>query len=146
MNRRDVLIAAGASATTLAAAGHAAANSKHGSKHSGHYQPAYEEFRKQAEECLGDGHACLDHCLVLLENGDRSIADCAKLVKQMIAICAAVGPVASTGSRHAKSLAKLCHDVCVDCKKECDKHAAKHPICKTCGESCAKMIELTKAI
>lgn len=142
MNRRDVLVAAGAGATVLATGATATAKTKH----TGHSMPANAEFRAQAEACLGDGHACLEHCLELLAGGDTSVAACAKIVKQMLAICAAVGPVATTGSKHAKALAELCHDVCVDCKAECDKHSAKHALCKKCGESCEKMIAVTKKV
>ncbi|MEM6733644.1 MAG: Csp1 family four helix bundle copper storage protein, partial [Myxococcota bacterium] len=111
-----------------------------------HYMPSHDEFRAQAERCLGDGHACLDHCLALLGKGETSIAECAKIVKQMNAVCAAIGPVASTGSRHVKALAKLCLEVCTDCKEECDKHAKKHEQCKVCSESCAKMIEIARKL
>ncbi|MEL6759399.1 MAG: four-helix bundle copper-binding protein [Myxococcota bacterium] len=146
MDRRELMLGGALGAGALAMGARAEAASPTGGHHGKHYEPANAAFRKQAEECLSDGHACLDHCLVLLGGGDATMADCAKIVKQMIAVCAAAGPVASTGSKHVKTLAKLCHDVCVDCKKECDVHAKKHPICKQCSQSCERMIREAKKL
>ena len=144
MDRRELF--AGSAAAGVVLASGAAVAAQHGEDQKKHYMPPHKEFRAQAQVCLGDGHACLDHCLALLGRGDTSMAACAKIVKQMNAVCAAIGPVASTGSRHVKSIAKLCLEVCTDCKAECDKHAKKHMLCKVCSESCAEMIKIAKTI
>jgi hypothetical protein len=59
----------------------------------------------------------------------------------MLAANAALLRLASTKSRHAAALAKVAVDVSRDCEAECRKHAEKHPICKACGDACARVIK-----
>lgn len=51
--------------------------------------PATDGLAKAAAECVRIGEECLQHCLVLLGQGDTSLADCSKTVQQMLAVCRA---------------------------------------------------------
>ena len=90
-----------------------------------------------AGQCLQAGDACLQHCLDLLAKGDTSLGECAQNVRQMLAVCTAVGPIAVAGSRHLRAMARLCLDVCTDCEQACRKHEGHHAACKRCAEACA---------
>jgi len=97
-----------------------------------------------AAGCVEAGNACLQHCLDLLAKGDTSLAECSQAVRQMLAICGAVGPVADARSKYLKPLARLCLDVCTDCEQACRKHEAHHAACKRCAEACAKTIDAAR--
>lgn len=99
-----------------------------------------------ASGCVRAGEACLQHCLDLLATGDTSLADCARTVTQMLAVCRAVGPIADAGSRHLPALASLCQAVCTDCVEACRKHAEHHAVCKACLEACEKTATAAKAL
>lgn len=99
-----------------------------------------------AAECVRVGEECLQHCLVLLADGDESLGDCAKSVQQMLAICRAAGPLVYAGSKHLGAFAKLCAAICSDCETACRKHEAHHAICKQCAEACAKTVAEAKKL
>ena len=99
-----------------------------------------------AAACVAAGDACLQHCLDLLGQGDTSLSECAHDVRQMIAVCAAIGPLADAGSKHLKDAARLCLDVCTDCEAACRKHENHHAPCKRCAEACARTIAEAKKI
>ncbi|MFN7951313.1 MAG: Csp1 family four helix bundle copper storage protein [bacterium] len=97
-------------------------------------------FAEVAGRCVVVGNECLQHCLDLLAKGDTAIADCAREVRQMLAICAAAGPMAAAKGKRLAAFAKLCADVCGDCESACRKHEADHEICKRCAEACAAVV------
>ncbi|MFN8644210.1 MAG: Csp1 family four helix bundle copper storage protein [Candidatus Binatia bacterium] len=99
-----------------------------------------------ASGCVRAGEACLQHCLELLAKGDTSIADCAKAVTQMLAVCRAVGPIADARSRHLAAMAQLCQAVCGDCAEACRKHAEHHTVCKACLDACEETVAAAKAV
>lgn len=103
-------------------------------------------FAEAASRCVDAGDECLQHCLDMLSAGDTSLADCAREVRQMIAVCAAAGPMAYAGGKRLAAFARLCADVCGDCEKVCRKHEADHAVCKRCAEACAKVIAEAKKI
>ena len=51
--------------------------------------------------------------------------------------------LAAAGSKHLKSMARTCAEICRDCEAECRKHADKMPVCRDCAEACAVMIKET---
>ena len=130
MNRRELLVGAGALA--VAAAAHAAPKDK----------PAESAnpLLDAALDCQKKAEACLTHCLTMLGNGDSSMAACAVAVRETLATSRALATLAAAGSKHLKELARVCAAVCKDCEAECKKHADKMVPCKECGESCARMI------
>ncbi len=99
-----------------------------------------------AAECVRVGEECLQHCLVLLADGDESLGECAKTVQQMLAVCRAAGPLVYAGSKHVAGYAKLCAGICADCETACRKHESHHAICKQCAEACAKTIAEAKKL
>jgi hypothetical protein len=92
------------------------------------------------------GEACLAHCLILLGEGDKEMAECAKSVNQMLAICGSLHKLASQNSAYTARFAKLAADVCSDCEKACRKHEKKHAECKACAEACAACLKECKAV
>lgn len=99
-----------------------------------------------AARCVDAGDECLQHCLDMLSAGDGTLADCAREVRQMVAVCAGAGPMAYAGGRRLAAFARLCADVCSDCEKACRKHEAEHDVCKRCAEACARFIAEAKKV
>jgi Cys-rich four helix bundle protein (predicted Tat secretion target) len=130
MNRRDLLVGAGAVA--LATAAKAAPKEK----------PAQEgnSLVDAAFDCQKKAEACLTHCLNMFAAGDTSMAACAAAVRETLATSRALATIASANSKHTKDLAKVCADVCKECEAECRKHQAKMNICRECADACARMI------
>jgi Cys-rich four helix bundle protein (predicted Tat secretion target) len=134
MNRRELLVGAGAIALASAAA-HAAPPKAEGGN----------ALADAAVDCQKKAEACLTHCLMMFAGGDTSMAACAAAVRETIATSAALATLAAAGSKHVKALGKVCADVCKDCEIECRKHAAKMAVCRECADACAKMIQVTLA-
>ncbi len=135
MNRRDVLVGAGALA--LAAVAKAAPKDKPGETH--HHDAAAAPLVDATADCLKKGEACEQHCFTLLGSGDTSMAACAMAVRDMLASARSLLTLASAGSKYTKATARVCADICKDCEAECKKHAAQHQPCKDCGDACARM-------
>ena len=95
-------------------------------------------------QCIEDGNVCLDHCLVLLGRGDTSLAECAKSVRDMLAVCSATQALVAGSSAHVKTAVQLCIDVCTDCERACRKHEAEHAVCKACANACAATIKAAR--
>jgi Cys-rich four helix bundle protein (predicted Tat secretion target) len=93
-----------------------------------------------AFECLKKGEACADHCVRMLVTGDTSMAECMVAVRDMLAGTEALARLASTGSRHLRSAAKLALDVCETCEAACRKHAQMHVVCRDCADACTHTI------
>jgi Cys-rich four helix bundle protein (predicted Tat secretion target) len=87
-------------------------------------------------ECVRAGEACLEHCIRHLSTGSTMMADCAKIVQQMLAVCRAASSLSAMGSKYAATMAKLCAEACRDCAKVCEPHAGHHAECKACLEAC----------
>ncbi|NVO17477.1 MAG: Csp1 family four helix bundle copper storage protein [Rhodoplanes sp.] len=135
MNRRHVLTTAAALAVV---AGPAFAQG-----HAGHDSPSglNAPLVAAATNCVRAGLACINHCFDSLAAGDTSLAACARSVDQMSAVCGALAKLASAGSPHLPAMAKLAQAVCLDCEKECRKHADHHAVCKACADACAACAE-----
>lgn len=144
LNRRELIkgaIATGAAiGTTLSATSSMAKSDEH-AHHKHHAKNPNKAVIDSALTCSKDGQACLDHCFVLLKDGDKEMASCAESVTQMLVMVDSLSKMASYQSPHLKEFAKVCAKVCKDCEDECDKHADKHAECKQCAESCADCIK-----
>lgn len=150
MDRREVLKGAGAAVAAAfavnALAAEKGAHDHHGHDHQMHGGGAdLRALMQAAGDCAQKGDLCLAHCLVLLGNGDKEMAACAKSVNQTIAICRALETLAGQGSKYAMSLAKVAIDVCKECEDECRKHEKKHAECKACADACAACLKQCKA-
>ena len=80
-------------------------------------------------------------CIVLMGDGDRSVAGCAKSVSETLALCEALRRLAAQGAKHAAAVAKIAAMACDECEKECRKHEAKHAECKACANACAECVK-----
>ncbi len=140
VSRRELLIGAGIGAgalATLAASGHARAAGHH--DHAQH-APQRPELLKALEECTSTGRRCVSHCLTTFAEGDTSLADCARAVHEMVAVCEAMETLTISNSSHLAVLAKACVDVCETCRAECEKHAKMHKECRECMEACDRLL------
>lgn len=142
MDRRQLLGGIGAALAAALATrnAHAQAPAAKGSggHHAHHGASAKTELLIDAlNDCVSKGEACLAHCLVLLGEGDKSVAGCARSVSETIAICEGLRKVAAQGSKRAAELARIARAACLDCEKECRKHEKKHAECRDCAKACA---------
>lgn len=135
MERRDLFKAA--SALALGALVTSARADEHAHHHDHGSTRPYADVATAAGNCVQAGEVCLAHCLVLLGEGDKTMAGCAKAVNDMLALCAALQKLANQGSAATPRLAKLAGDLCADCEKECRKHEKEHAECKACADACA---------
>jgi len=140
ISRRELLLGAGAlgglaMTGTVFAEGMVHDHSKHMAQ-----QP---DLLVAVNDCLDKGRRCIAHCLVVFQEGDTSLADCAAKVHEMHAVCDAFSYLLSANSTYSKDYAALCSRVCDDCEKECRKHE-KHHECRACAEACAEVIASIK--
>lgn len=142
MNRREFVAAAG-TLTMAMAAGEALAQADHAS-HAGHAAGAgarYHHLEETSAHCVMTGQDCLRHCLDTFAAGDTTLAACAKSVRELVAVCAALQDLAVANSLYVPALAKVVLTVCTDCEKECRKHADHHAECKACADACKDCAE-----
>lgn len=155
MERREVIAGFGGIAALSMMASAAAQSAKPAAKaapaanadaHHHHGTSAKTEVLVDAlNECIAKGEACLAHCLMLLGDGDKSVAGCAKSVNEVTAICESLRKLANQGSRHATTIARVAMTACEDCEKECRKHETKHQECRACAKACAECARECKA-
>jgi Cys-rich four helix bundle protein (predicted Tat secretion target) len=152
MNRRDILKTTGAIALAAFTSEALAKEEMH--HHHDHNAMSGHEGMKNPNlkliettgTCIEKGQLCVNHCLMLLGDGDKEMAACARSVHQMMAMCGALQQLASYESRHLQAMAKLTMEMCKDCEDECRKHEKKHSVCHDCAESCAACYKECKAL
>ncbi len=105
MERREMLGTLGAlTLAGIAAHAHAAEHDHH------HHHDGASRFQPliaATGDCVAKGEACLAHCLVLLGDGDKAMAECAKAVNQMLAVCGALQKLAAQGAKATGGLSRL---------------------------------------
>lgn len=146
MSRRDLLLGVSAAAAvaytgTAVSAVQEHDHSKH--DHSKH-TPQLPDVLNAANNCVDKGQRCISHCLVSFQEGDTKLADCARKVHEMQAICVAFSYLLTANSDYSKAYAGICAQVCQDCEKECRKHEEQHVECKACAEACADLVDQIK--
>ena len=143
MNRRTVIGALGA----MAAAGIAARAQAEHEHHAGHGAGSspYAKLQVAASLCVANGQVCLAHCIRLLGQGDKGMADCAAAVDQMLAVCGALQDLAGQGSTLTPALARVALEACKRCGEACKPHIEHHAECKACYVSCQECMEQCKA-
>jgi Cys-rich four helix bundle protein (predicted Tat secretion target) len=142
MLRREFMAAVGTTAAVVAAQ-HAFAQAPAAAPAA--FEPPmhpaqYKALEDVAGECVETGEDCLRHCFGMLAMKDTSMAACAEKVYELIAACRALRTLAAANSKHVPIFAKAVEQVCIDCKKECDKFP-KIAECHACGAACAKCAE-----
>jgi Cys-rich four helix bundle protein (predicted Tat secretion target) len=131
MNRRELLVGAGAVMVAAAAKAEQKAKPTQSS--------GPNALLDAAIDCQKKAELCLSHCNMMF--GDVAMAACAASVRDTLATSKALATLAAANSKHVKDLAKVCASVCKDCETECRKHEAKMAPCKDCADACAKMIQ-----
>ncbi|HPH67362.1 MAG TPA: Csp1 family four helix bundle copper storage protein [Kofleriaceae bacterium] len=102
-------------------------------------------------DCLVKAQACAAHCERELANGNKDMAQCARAVADMLALCGALAPLVARESNLDAKLAVVCADACAACVTACNAHAAHfahgmHLECKACGEACSKCEAACRAL
>ena len=144
MIRRDMLLGSGAVALAMTA-GQVMAQVKTATKakepekggHHHHAGSAFTPVMISSGICIEKGQVCLSHCIMLMGEGDKAMAACAKSVSQLLAVCTSLQQLAAQESPYVRDMARIAARVCKDCEAECKKHADKHAACKDCLEACA---------
>lgn len=145
MERREFIGALGVAA---AAASITSARAEEGGKAGAavhHHPPHYKALSDASGKCVVDGNNCLRHCFGMLSMNDASMADCTKASYDVVAACAALEALASVNSPYTPAFAKVVADVCLACKKECDKFP-QYVECKDMGASCKACADECKKI
>ena len=143
MNRRELLLGGIALAGASVIGNTFAAEHKHDHMH---MTAANTSLNSATADCIQKGQACLSHCLILLGDGDKSMAECAKSVNQMLALCGTLQSLSNQNSKLLARTAAIAMDACNQCADACRKHADKHAECKACGESCVACAKECKKI
>jgi Cys-rich four helix bundle protein (predicted Tat secretion target) len=132
MERREFMAALGA-ATAVLAAQPAFAEEAAAGKHM--HPPKYKALSDAAGKCVLEGDNCLRHCFGMLAMNDASMADCTKASYDLVAACRALETLAAVNSSFTPAMAKTVADICMACKKECEKFP-QYVECKDCGDAC----------
>ncbi|WP_162009785.1 Csp1 family four helix bundle copper storage protein [Methylocystis heyeri] len=104
----------------------------------------YKTLAETSAKCLEASRDCLRKSFERLSAKDPSLADCASLASEVAAACAALEALAGTGAPFAVGFARTAADLCLACKKECEKFPqiaeclALGAACRTCAEECRK--------
>ncbi len=142
MERREFMTTLGAAAAVLSAS---SAFAEEGGKIVHHHPPKYKAVSDTSAKCVLDGNNCLRHCFGMLTMNDTSMAECTKAAFDVVAGCGALETLASVNSAATPALAKVVEDLCLACKKECDKFPQYSECvdmgasCKACAEECRKI-------
>jgi Cys-rich four helix bundle protein (predicted Tat secretion target) len=135
MERRDFVTAFGALAAATAASSAFAAGEDPHAAHKMSHGAKYAALLASSAKCASTGEDCLRHCFEMLAMNDASMGACTKSTYDLVAACGALAKLAGTNSAFTPAFAKVVAEVCLACKKECDKFPAIAE-CKACGEAC----------
>ena len=144
ISRRALLVGAGAIGAALAT-GTSLAGDAPGHSHEDH-APKHPDALTAVNDCIVKAQQCTAHCLVAFQEGDTTLADCARKVNEMLPICKALSYQLAGNSPYVKALSAVCGQACKDCEDECRKHEDKHVECKECAEACAKMVSVIETL
>lgn len=146
-NRRNLLKTATVAAASIAL-GSTTSQAASDHNHHGHHHAANknQQIIDTTLQCVKDGRACLDHCIMLLKQGDMTMANCTETVSEMLVMCDAMSQMTTFDSKYIAKLASICVQTCKDCEKECAKHEKIHAACAACAKSCRACIKACKKI
>ena len=133
MERREFMATIGAVAAAASLSARAAAEESAKPVHQ--HPPKYKTLSEAAGKCALEGDNCLRHCFGMLSMNDSSMADCTKASYDLVAACKALETLASVNSTFTPALAKTVADICMACKKECDRFP-QYSECTACGDAC----------
>jgi Cys-rich four helix bundle protein (predicted Tat secretion target) len=153
MDRRDIIGALGA-ATAAGLSGRVFAQNDKGHEHHHHGHggqassaPApHARLIASTSTCVSTGEICQAHCIRLMSDGDKSMADCASAVSQMLALCSALQSLAAQNAPLLAATAKVALDGCNRCADACKPHVDHHAECKACHDACQDCIKACKSV
>ena len=141
VSRRSAVMAASGAVGAFFASGLATAGEGTAGQHGEHSAPS-ADLLQAVHDCHRAAQTCLNHCLESFAAGDTMLAACAKSIVAMTPICEAFAVQVANQTKYLDELASVCRAACVDCEKECRKHAKHHSICKECADACAHLIAM----
>lgn len=144
ISRRTLLAGAGAVGAALVS-GASLAGDAPGHRHEDH-APRNPDLLGAVNDCVVKAQQCAAHCLVAFQEGDTTLADCARKVNEMLPICKAFSYQLASNSPYVKALSAVCQKACKDCEEECRVHEDKHVECRECAESCAQVVAAIKKL
>ena len=144
ISRRTLLVSAGALGAALAS-GTSLAGDTPGHRHADH-APQRPKVLDAVNDCVVKAQQCVAHCLVAFQEGDTTLADCARKVNEMLPICKAFSYQLAGNSPYVKALSKVCEQACKDCEKECRKHEDKHVECRECADACKQVVAVIRTL
>lgn len=139
MDRRHFAAVAGTVAAfasgreVLAQSEHAGHVGGHAGAHGG---GKYQDLAQASAHCVMTGQNCLRHCLETFAAGDTTLAACARSVRELIAVTAALQDLATADSTYVPAMSRVVETICLGCEKECRKHADHHATCRACADAC----------
>lgn len=145
MNRRELILGAAALAATASSGRVFAAQHDHDHEHMHAVASSHDKLIAAAADCTVKANLCLQHCIVLMGQGDKEMAACARTSSQAAAICTALQQLAASNAKQLPKLARVAMDICKECEEECKK-TEKHPECKACKEACIACYNACKEI
>lgn len=98
------------------------------------------------QACTAAAAACIDHCQILLSQGDKAMAACLRSALDCDVTCNAVLKAASLNSAFTPALARTAIDAMDACVKACKPHVAHHVECKNCHDACLSAIEAARKV
>jgi Cys-rich four helix bundle protein (predicted Tat secretion target) len=107
-------------------------------------KPSYAALAQASSLCVAAGQDCLRRALAALATKEVSLADCANSAADVVAACGALAGLAGLGAPYAPAFARTVADLCLACKRDCDKLpnvaecAALGAACASCAAECAK--------
>ena len=117
---------------------------EHSHEHMSHGGGASQKLSGLLGDCVEKGEVCLNHCLESFVAGDKSLAECARIVNELNYMCATGPRAVNFNSKRMKATLKICMEICEECEKECRKHEKKHTTCKECADACARCVDECK--
>ncbi|MGA8171332.1 MAG: four-helix bundle copper-binding protein [Methylocystis sp.] len=142
MERREFVTALGAAAAAMSVSQAFAKEGDAAMTPPVHHMhpPKYKALMETSAKCVSTGNECLRHCFGMLSMNDASMADCTKASYDLVAACGALEVMSAVNSTFTPALAKTVADVCMACKKECDKFP-QYIECSDCGTACKACAE-----
>jgi Cys-rich four helix bundle protein (predicted Tat secretion target) len=105
----------------------------------------YKTLADASAKCLKAAQDCLRISFERLAAKDAALAGCASLASDVGAACAALEALAATGAPFTLGFARTVADLCLACKKECEKFPqiaecrALAAAASACAEECRKV-------
>ncbi len=95
--------------------------------------------------CVSAGEDCLKKAFSQFGARDVSLLDCARSGADVVAACGALASLSALGAPFATAFARTVANLCLACKKDCDRFtqiaecAALGAACAACADECRKI-------